>query len=231
MPEMSAVGAHADHRDFITDNDIDIRHWDGLKNSRILVVDDEPVNIRVIQNYLKIFGVTVLVAYSGMEALDLVKQNPDLVLLDVMMPRLNGYETARKIRESHPGDDLPIIFLTAKNQINDFVDGFSAGRQRLYHQTVFERRASHQNVVHINFKNAIFNRRHMLLIEQELDVARRIQYSSIPQHIPDFPGSGLRQSICRCSVSGAIFTIFTPTSKHTSGSLYPTCRDTAYRPL
>jgi serine phosphatase RsbU (regulator of sigma subunit) len=41
---------------------------------------------------------------------------------------------------------------------------------------------------HINFKNAIFNRRHMLLIEQELDVARRIQYSSIPQHIPDFPG-------------------------------------------
>ncbi len=187
-PEFARIGSSTDHRDFITCNDVDIRHWAGLKNSRILVVDDEPVNIRVIQNYLKIFGVTVLVAYSGMEALDLVKQNPDLVLLDVMMPRLNGYETARKIRESYPGDDLPIIFLTAKNQINDFVDGFSAGGNDYITKPFSKGELLTRMSFHINFKNAIFNRRHMLLIEQELDVARRIQYSSIPQHIPDFPG-------------------------------------------
>ncbi len=101
---------------------------DDLQDIKILAVDDEPVNLQVIKNNFKIVGVHVDIAHSGVEAMDKLRHfDPDLVLLDIMMPKMNGYETAKNIRKHYPKEDLPIILLTAKNQVMDLVDGFSSG--------------------------------------------------------------------------------------------------------
>ncbi|MBF0117651.1 MAG: response regulator [Desulfobacterales bacterium] len=98
------------------------------RNIKALVIDDEPVNLQVVKNHLSISGINVETALSGFEALDKLNYiQPDIVLLDIMMPKLNGYETAKRIREKFNREELPIIFLTAKNQVNDLIVGFSSG--------------------------------------------------------------------------------------------------------
>jgi two-component system sensor histidine kinase ChiS len=96
---------------------------------RILVVDDEPVNIQVLSNLLSIRHYSVSKAYNGQEALDLIDNGEifDLILLDIMMPRMSGYEVCRRLREKFSLFDLPILMLTAKNQVQDVVLGFQAG--------------------------------------------------------------------------------------------------------
>ncbi len=94
----------------------------------VLVVDDEPVNRRVLLNQLAAAGYRVEEAAGGAEALNQVeKRRPDLILLDVMMPRMSGYEVCRSLRERHSLEELPVIFLTAKSQPSDLVVGLAAG--------------------------------------------------------------------------------------------------------
>ena len=82
------------------------------QSKRILVVDDEPRMIGFIRMNLELENHQVFAAHSGTEALDAIrKQLPDLVLLDVMMPELDGFETLRMLREF---SDIPVIMLTAK---------------------------------------------------------------------------------------------------------------------
>jgi len=95
----------------------------------ILVVDDDPVNRQVIHNFLAMQKCLVTEASSGAEALKLLqdKNSFNLILLDIMMPRMSGYEVCRKIRERYPVNELPIIFITAKNQDADLVTAFNEG--------------------------------------------------------------------------------------------------------
>lgn len=96
---------------------------------RILVVDDEPVNQQVLANHLSPRNYEVIQALNGRAALDYFEQDChfDLVLLDIMMPGMSGYEVARKLRETFLPSELPIIMLTAKNRISDLIEGFSCG--------------------------------------------------------------------------------------------------------
>jgi len=95
------------------------------KGKRILVVDDEPRMIGFIRMNLELEDHHVIEAHSGIEALDAVRtQLPDLVLLDVMMPELDGFETLRMLREF---SDIPVIMLTAKGEENDKVYGLELG--------------------------------------------------------------------------------------------------------
>ena len=95
----------------------------------LLAVDDEPVNLQVLKNYLSLRQYNITLATSGHEALELLRSEKrfDLVILDVMMPRMSGYECCRKIREQHSLNALPVLMLTAKNQVDDLVAGFDAG--------------------------------------------------------------------------------------------------------
>jgi two-component system sensor histidine kinase ChiS len=100
------------------------------RNSRwhLLVVDDEPVNRQVLLNHLQLQHYRVSQAANGKEALELMAdQHFDMVLLDVMMPQLSGYEICKELRKSYSSHELPIIFLTAKSQVNDLVAGFNLG--------------------------------------------------------------------------------------------------------
>ena len=94
----------------------------------ILVVDDEPINRQVLRNQLEMVGYRVEVAIDGLQGLKLLeKLNPQVILLDVMMPRLSGYQTCYRIRQKYSASELPIILLTAKDQPEDTVRGFQHG--------------------------------------------------------------------------------------------------------
>jgi len=94
----------------------------------VLVVDDEPVNVQLLKNQLSMQNYEVLTASNGFQALEILKSRlPDLILLDLMMPRMSGYEVCQKLRENFDMNTLPIIMLTAKNQVEDMIEGFGAG--------------------------------------------------------------------------------------------------------
>ncbi|WP_202219424.1 response regulator, partial [Okeania sp. KiyG1] len=98
-------------------------------NFHILIVDDEPINIQVLKNHLTANNYKVTQALNGKSALAALdkEENIDLILLDVMMPNMSGYEVCAKIREKYPAQTLPILMLTAKNQVADLVMGFQFG--------------------------------------------------------------------------------------------------------
>ncbi|MGB0523146.1 MAG: ATP-binding protein [Flammeovirgaceae bacterium] len=97
---------------------------------RILVVDDEPVNLQVLENQLSLNNYEVIKANDGFEALEIIEQAEepfDLMVLDVMMPKMSGYEVCQKVRKQYLASELPIVMLTAKNQVSDLISGFEAG--------------------------------------------------------------------------------------------------------
>jgi class 3 adenylate cyclase len=97
-------------------------------NERILVVDDTPANIQTVAAILKGQGYQLSVATNGKQALEVLEKiQPDLILLDVMMPALDGFETCRRIKSTPAWRNIPIIFLTAKTETADIVKGFEVG--------------------------------------------------------------------------------------------------------
>jgi two-component system, sensor histidine kinase ChiS len=100
------------------------------KQYTIFIVDDEPINLQVLSNHLSLNHYSIIQASNGQEALEIMNSLdsiPDLILLDVMMPKMTGFEVCQKIREKYSASILPIVMLTAKNQTNDLVQGFVSG--------------------------------------------------------------------------------------------------------
>ncbi len=101
---------------------------DGLRGKQILIVDDTPANIDVLDQFLEQEGYRISVASSGEAAIELIhKTLPDLILLDVMMPGIDGFETCRRLKKIEPAAEIPVIFITAKNETADIVKGFTLG--------------------------------------------------------------------------------------------------------
>ncbi len=96
---------------------------------RVLAVDDNAINLAVIQNHLAAHGIAVTTASSGQAALARLAQEKtfDLVLLDLMMPEMTGYELTERIRREYSASELPVVLITARTQIADLVKGFEAG--------------------------------------------------------------------------------------------------------
>ncbi|PKL76652.1 MAG: histidine kinase, partial [Candidatus Melainabacteria bacterium HGW-Melainabacteria-1] len=102
---------------------------DAVDRFRILIVDDERINSQVLANLLSLENYAIHQVSDGLEALDVLQRGEqfDLILLDIMMPKMSGYEVCRRIREMFPASQLPVLMLTAKNQVSDLVEGFSLG--------------------------------------------------------------------------------------------------------
>ncbi|MBV6645435.1 MAG: response regulator [Cyclobacteriaceae bacterium] len=101
-----------------------------LDEGLILVVDDNPTNIQVLGNHLKAQGLRFEFALDGQAALKWLSKKPfDLVLLDVLMPNMDGFETIQKIRENDSWKDIPVIFLSAKTEFESLLQGFELGSQ------------------------------------------------------------------------------------------------------
>ncbi|OQY26923.1 MAG: hypothetical protein B6244_12145 [Candidatus Cloacimonetes bacterium 4572_55] len=103
-------------------------HLEKLKKSRILIVDDKPENLDVLIASLKRRDYAISVALTGEKAIALVKESPpDIILLDVIMPGIDGFETCRRLKEDARTKDVPIIFMTALSDTVDEVTGFELG--------------------------------------------------------------------------------------------------------
>ena len=96
--------------------------------ARILVAEDEPYILNMLEFKLKSLGHEVIGAEDGGEALEIAsKEKPDLVLLDIMMPVMDGFQVLRKLKSQEETKDIPVIMLTAKVQEKDIVTGLEAG--------------------------------------------------------------------------------------------------------
>ncbi len=115
----------------------------------ILVVDDNPTNLQVLLESLKQTGFKILVARSGESAIQQAEYGkPDLILLDVMMPGMDGFETCRRLKTREAFKEVPIIFMTALTEVSDKIKGFQAGgvdyvTKPLQHEEVLARVATH----------------------------------------------------------------------------------------
>ncbi|NLE29176.1 MAG: response regulator [Phycisphaerae bacterium] len=97
-------------------------------NGKVLIVDDNNQNVELLQAYLDSLPVEVIVAGDGLEAMEKVSSDqPDLILLDIMMPRMSGFEVCQKLKSNPSTRDIPIIMITALNEISDIERGVECG--------------------------------------------------------------------------------------------------------
>ena len=148
--------------------------------SHILIVDDEPINLQVLSNHLSLKNYTITQASNGPEALEIVEKSSqafDLVLLDVMMPRMSGYEVCQKLREKWPANELPVVLLTAKNQISDLIMGFQAGANDYLPKPFAKDELLARIETHLNLKSLVAEKTRL---ETELNMVRRLQEMIVP---------------------------------------------------
>jgi CheY-like chemotaxis protein len=97
-------------------------------SGKVLIVDDNLQNVELIQAYLEGLPVEAVVANDGMEAMEKVGQEqPDLILLDIMMPKMSGFEVCKKLKQDPATRDIPIIMITALNEISDIERSVECG--------------------------------------------------------------------------------------------------------
>ena len=96
--------------------------------STILVVDDNSQNLELLQAYLEDLRCKVITAVDGLEAMKAVTQhNPDLILLDIMMPRMSGFEVCRRLKQNPATADIPVVMITALNELGDIERAVAVG--------------------------------------------------------------------------------------------------------
>ena len=153
----------------------------------LLIVDDEPINLRVLRNILSRAGYRIDEASDGQRCLqwfDDADQLPDLVLLDVMMPNLNGFEVTERLRQRFTGHQLPIILLTAKNQVSDLMQGLSSGANDYLTKPFSKDELLARIRTHLSLSRAHTVAADNQRRSQEMEQARRIQLSMLPESPP-----------------------------------------------
>jgi two-component system, OmpR family, alkaline phosphatase synthesis response regulator PhoP len=98
------------------------------KTPKILVVDDNQQNLELLQAYLEDLNCETIPAYDGQEALNIInKAAPDLILLDIMMPKMSGFEVCKKVKASPKTKNIPVIMVTALNEFGDIERAVESG--------------------------------------------------------------------------------------------------------
>src|SRR5207248_11754909 len=99
-----------------------------LPQSTVLIVDDNPQNVELLQAFLESLPVRLVTAHDGLEALSMVEQHhPDLILLDVMMPQMSGFQVCRKIKADPKTRDIQVLMVTALNELGDIEQASECG--------------------------------------------------------------------------------------------------------
>lgn len=174
----------------------------------VLVVDDEPVNLQVIKNFLRLERYHLTLASDGQEAMRLLESGlqPDILLLDVMMPKMTGYEVVQAIRKTMLADRLPIILLSARNQPEDIVMGLEVGANDYLTKPIGKEELVARIHTHLQIRQAIDARQKL---ESELAIAAQIQRAMVP------PIDGESDSKGRYEIAG----LFQP-ARMVGGDLY-----------
>lgn len=119
----------------------------------VMVVDDVPLNVLLIKKMLSQYSFKLVTANSGQAALDLIAANmPDLLLLDLMMPGIDGFEVIRRLRADEKTKELPIIILSALNSESDIVKGFQLGANDFINKPIIMEKLLNSVSTQINLK-------------------------------------------------------------------------------
>jgi sigma-B regulation protein RsbU (phosphoserine phosphatase) len=156
----------------------------------VLVVDDAPANLQIVNSILK-DDYKIRVATSGAKALVLVKVKPlpDLILLDVMMPEMDGYEVCGILKATPEARDIPVIFLTGKTDVDDETKGFEVGAVDYIHKPFLAAVVKARVHTHVLLREAREQLAQQLVsINNELEMARQIQLSILPRGTPKIKG-------------------------------------------
>ena len=155
---------------------------------RILVVDDVPRNVRLMELILKAEGYHVIAAYNGQNALEKVEaEKPDLVLLDVMMPGMDGYEVCRRLRKNKRTRALPVIMLTAYEKgLDKKIEALDVGADDFIGKP-FDRYEVMARVRSLLRVKRLYDELHRAnqQLEDELTMAREVQQAFLPHDYPD----------------------------------------------
>jgi serine phosphatase RsbU (regulator of sigma subunit) len=156
----------------------------------VLLVDDAPANIQIVTSILKDLY-KIRVATNGAKALALarVAPLPDLVLLDVMMPEMDGYEVCKQLKADLETQDIPVIFLTGQTETEDETRGFEVGAVDYIHKPFSPAVVKARVQTHLVLRGIREQLAQQLLtIQKELETAREIQMSILPFSVPQLAG-------------------------------------------
>ena len=156
----------------------------------VLVVDDAPANIQVVNSILK-DTYKVRIATNGAKALELANASPhpDLILLDVMMPGMDGYEVCSRLKTDPHTRDIPVIFLTGQTETSDETHGFEVGAVDYIHKPFSPAVVQARVQTHLVLRGIREQLAQQLFaIQKELETARQIQHSILPHEMPRIAG-------------------------------------------
>jgi sigma-B regulation protein RsbU (phosphoserine phosphatase) len=183
----------------------------------ILIVDDTPINIGVISGALKDSFATK-VATSGEKALAIAagKDKPDLILLDILMPEMDGYEVCRRLKANLDTRDIPVIFLTSQTEAEDETKGFEVGAVDYIHKPFSAAVVKARVRTHLMLREAHAQiARQLVEINTELEMARQIQLSILPSSTPKISGMDIvARYIPMTSVAGDFYDFIVVDERH-----------------
>ena len=183
------------------------------ETAKILVVDDEPRNVKILQIQLNARGYTVYTAADGLEALDSVEREmPDLILLDINMPKIDGFEVVRRIRTNETTEFIPIVMITAlRDTRENRIKSIEAGADDFIEKPFdsLEVLARVRSLLRIKqYQDTLA--KHNARLEEELQMARSIQEILIPQDgVQELSGFRIASRCCpEMAVGGDFFDIW-----------------------
>lgn len=175
----------------------------GNNESLILIVDDNMENLKVLGGLLNDEGYLIAVSTNGKDALDFTeKSKPDLILLDIMMPGMNGYETCEKLKENAGTKDIPVIFLSALGETDDIVKGFEAGGVDYVMKPYNSRELLARVKTHIDLKKAMEEIRTLRGIIPICAKCKKIRddhgfWEQVEEYVAKRSGAIFSHSVCR----------------------------------
>ena len=188
-----------------------------IQQKLILIVDDTPTNLGVISGALK-DSYKTKVATNGQKALDLAaaEEKPDLILLDIMMPEMDGYEVCQRLKADPATSEIPVIFLTGQTSAEDETKGFDVGAVDYVHKPFSPAVVKARVRSHILLREARAQLAKQLLdINAELEMARQIQLSILPHTLPKVPGLDIAaRFLPMTSVAGDFYDFITIDDTH-----------------
>jgi sigma-B regulation protein RsbU (phosphoserine phosphatase) len=186
-------------------------------SEKICIVDDNLVNRRLLAGILKKEGYQLLEAEDGEEAIELtLKELPDLVLLDIMMPKKDGYQVCEELKRDRRSAHIPIIFLSAKTQVEDKIKGLDLGgadyvTKPFDRGEVLARVRAQLNIARLTKEVMEANEelmRKQRRLNEDLEAAAGIQQSLLPQGAPDMENVAVAWRFMPCeSIGGDIFNV------------------------
>lgn len=167
-------------------------------NFSIMVVDDEPVILQVLRNYLELAGFSIITCTDGESAVAKIEEGvkPDIILLDIMLPGMSGYDVCRRVREFYSSFDLPVLMLTAKNRQGDLLTGFEAGANDYITKPVERKELLARVSSMISFKSSAKLASELEILNHDITMAHEIQQSVLIGTLPDIEGMELAVQYC-----------------------------------